>query len=77
MLHAVVKRAGIPHGILKKLDTERASSIPGVVAVLSAEDIPGEKNHGLIIFDWPAMVGIGERIRYVGGCGRDCSSGKP
>src|SRR4030095_79134 len=26
----------------------------------------GEHNHGLVIYDWPVMVGIGERVRYVG-----------
>jgi len=66
MLHATVKRAGIPHGILKQLNTEGAASLPGVVAVLTAEDIPGEQNHGLVIFDWPALIGIGEHVRYVG-----------
>jgi len=66
MLHAAVKRAEIPHGILKQLKTEAATAIPGVVAVLTAADIPGEHNHGLVIFDWPALVGIGERVRYVG-----------
>ena len=29
-------------------------------------DIPGERNHGLVVYDWPVMVGIGERVRYVG-----------
>ncbi len=40
--------------------------MPGVVAVLTADDIPGEHLHGLVIYDWPVMVGIGERVRYVG-----------
>jgi xanthine dehydrogenase molybdenum-binding subunit len=66
MLHAAVKRAGIPHGILKQLKTEKAASLPGVAAVLIASDIPGEPNHGLVIFDWPALIGVGERVRYVG-----------
>jgi selenium-dependent xanthine dehydrogenase len=66
MLHAAVKRAEIPHGILKQLKTESAAAAPGVVAVLTAADIPGEHNHGLVIYDWPALVGIGERARYVG-----------
>ena len=66
MLYAKVRRAMIPHGFLTKLDTSKAKALPGVVAVLTAEDIPGEHNHGLVIFDWPVMVGIGERIRYVG-----------
>jgi len=66
MLFAHVRRAGVPHAILKSLDISKAKEFPGVVAVLTAEDIPAEHNHGLVVFDWPVMVGIGERIRYVG-----------
>jgi xanthine dehydrogenase molybdenum-binding subunit len=66
MLYAKVRRAMIPHGFLKKLDISKAKAFPGVTAVLTAEDIPAERNHGLVVFDWPVMVGIGERVRYVG-----------
>ncbi len=65
MLHGRVKRAGIPHGILRRLKTEAALSLDGVVAVLTAPDIPGEHNHGIVIPDWPSLVGVGERVRYV------------
>ena len=27
---------------------------------------PENKNHGLVVFDWPALIGVGERVRYVG-----------
>ena len=66
MLYAKVRRAMIPHGFLKKLDISKAKALNGVVAVLTAEDIPAEHNHGLVIYDWPVMVGVGERVRYVG-----------
>jgi xanthine dehydrogenase molybdenum-binding subunit len=66
MLYARVRRAMIPHGFLIKLDVSRAKALPGVAAVLTADDIPGEHNHGLVIYDWPVMVGVGERVRYVG-----------
>jgi len=66
MLFAHVRRAGVPHAILKKLDISKAQNLPGVVAVLTADDIPAEHNHGLVVFDWPVLVGIGERVRYVG-----------
>ena len=66
MLYAKAKRAMIPHGFLTKLDISKAKALPGVIAVLTAEDIPAEHNHGLVIFDWPVMVGVGERVRYVG-----------
>lgn len=66
MLYAKAKRAMIPHGFLTKLDVSKAKALPGVVAILTAEDVPAEKNHGLVIFDWPVMIGVGERVRYVG-----------
>jgi len=66
MLYAKVRRAMIPHGFLKKLDISKAKALKGVVVVLTAGNIPGEHNHGLVIYDWPVMVGIGERVRYVG-----------
>ena len=66
MLYAKARRAMIPHGFLTKLDISKAKALPGVVAVLTADDIPAERNHGLVIFDWPVMVGVGERVRYVG-----------
>jgi selenium-dependent xanthine dehydrogenase len=66
MLYARSRRAGVPHAILKRLDVGKARKLPGVAAVLTAADIPGEHSHGLIVYDWPVMVGIGERVRYVG-----------
>lgn len=66
MLFAKVRRAMVPHALLKRLDTSRAQALNGVKAVLTAADIPGEQNHGLIRHDWPTLVGIGQRIRYVG-----------
>ena len=66
MLYAKVRRALVPHAFLKKLDITKAKALKGVSAVLTADDIPSEHNHGLVIFDWPVMVGIAERVRYVG-----------
>jgi xanthine dehydrogenase molybdenum-binding subunit len=66
MLHGRVLRAGIPHATLIHLDIKNALEYPGVHAVLTAEDIPGERKHGIIITDWPVLVEVGERVRYVG-----------
>ena len=66
MLFASGQRAGVPHAFVTKLDVEKARQLPGVVAVMTADDIPGEHMHGLVIYDWPVMVGVGERVRYVG-----------
>ena len=66
MLFASVKRAEIPHALLREINIEKASALPGVSAVLTAKDLHAEKNHGLVIYDWPVLIGLGERIRYVG-----------
>jgi xanthine dehydrogenase molybdenum-binding subunit len=66
MLHGLVLRARIPHATLKKLDVERAHRLEGVHAVLTAEDIPGARTHGLVTRDWPVLVAVGEKARYVG-----------
>jgi xanthine dehydrogenase molybdenum-binding subunit len=66
MLHGRALRAGVPHGILTRLEVSRARAMPGVHAVLTADDLPGVRSHGLVIPDWPVLVGVGEKVRYVG-----------
>ena len=66
MLHAAVRRAEVPAGVLRRLDVDAARALPGVVAVLTAADLPGERTHGVVIPDWPILIGIGEDVRYVG-----------
>jgi selenium-dependent xanthine dehydrogenase len=66
MLHARVKRAMVPSARVKRIDVSQARTLPGVRAVLTAADIPGNHYHGLVIPDWPSLVGEGEQIRYVG-----------
>ena len=41
-LHCGVLFTPIPHGKLKSIDTRAAKRVPGVVAVLTAKDIPGK-----------------------------------
>jgi selenium-dependent xanthine dehydrogenase len=66
MLFGGTKRAMVAHGILKRINLDSAKCIPGVRAILTAVDIPGDHYHGLVVNDWPVLVGIGERIRYEG-----------
>ena len=53
MLYGRVKRVEIPHAILRQVDVSQARALPGVRAVLTAENLPGEHNHGLVRADWP------------------------
>ncbi|GMV42681.1 MAG: carbon-monoxide dehydrogenase large subunit [Myxococcales bacterium] len=48
------------------LDTSRAKELPGVVAVATAAEVPGERWVGLLRNDWPVFVAVGEEARYVG-----------
>ena len=64
MLWGATLRANIPHALIKQIDTSRAKALPGVHAVLTHEDVPGRKNHGLVTIDWPALCY--DKVRYVG-----------
>ena len=66
MLHGAVLRSKYPRALVKSIDISKAKSYPGVAAVLTADDVPGERFLGHIIHDWPVMVAKGEETRYVG-----------
>jgi xanthine dehydrogenase molybdenum-binding subunit len=66
MLHARVKRAMVPSAVVRSIDVSQAKALPGVVAVLTAVDLPGDHYHGIIVQDWPILVGVGEKVRTVG-----------
>lgn len=65
-LYGATYRAGVPHAVVTSIDVKQAQALAGVIAVLTATDIPGENRHGLVVHDWPVLVGIGEKVRYVG-----------
>ena len=48
------------------IDTSAAAAAPGVHAVFTAADIPGELRVGIIHKDWPIMIPIGGRTSYAG-----------
>jgi len=66
MLHGALRFAGVPRAVVRRIDTSRAAAVPGVVAVLTAADVPGRREQGLIVADWPLLVAVGETTRYVG-----------
>ncbi|UGY15480.1 xanthine dehydrogenase family protein molybdopterin-binding subunit [Bradyrhizobium septentrionale] len=62
MLHAAVLRASVPAGRIVRLDTARATRMPGVHAVVTAADAPGKI--GIGIADHPLFAR--DVIRYDG-----------
>ncbi len=64
MLHAALVFPGCAHAELKGIDGSKALSLPGVHAVLTASDVPGETQVGVIDADQPLLPH--SRIRYSG-----------
>ncbi len=63
MLYGKCLRSPYPHARIVSIDTSRARQLPGVVDVITANDIP----HILIgrsIHDWPALAH--DRVRFIG-----------
>ncbi|MDX9736481.1 MAG: selenium-dependent xanthine dehydrogenase, partial [Thermoanaerobaculia bacterium] len=66
MLHGAVLRPPKARVKVLGIDATEALAMPGVVAVMTAADVPGERFQGHIVPDWPAMIAVGEETRYVG-----------
>jgi len=64
MLWGRTLRSPHPSARIRDLDTEAARRIPGVHAVLTADDVPGEPNYGLEHADQPVFAS--DVIRYQG-----------
>ncbi|HEY77268.1 MAG TPA: xanthine dehydrogenase family protein [Thermoflexia bacterium] len=71
MLHAKILFAGRPHARVLHIDTAEAEAVPGVVAILTAKDVPVNE-YGLQIPDQPVLCGPGSSkpgadvVRFVG-----------
>ena len=65
MVYASAVRSEYPRAIVKKIYKEKAESLPGVLGVLTAEDVPNNKV-GHIQQDWDVMIAEGSATRMVG-----------
>ncbi len=63
-LHAALGISPIAHGTLKKVDLSAVKAAPGVVAVITADDIPGVNNYGPVLEDDPIFTA--EEVQYAG-----------
>jgi len=64
VLHALVVRSQEVHARIRRIDVEWARAVPGVVAVLTAADVPGEGTFGNAVADQPVLAG--DRVRFFG-----------
>ena len=59
-----------PHAIVKRVDTSKAEALPGVLTVLTSQDVPCNE-FGYYTYDQPVLCGPSEkpyadRVRFVG-----------
>ena len=66
MLHAALVFTQHTRADINAIDTSAALAMPGVRAVFTAADIPGELMVGIIYKDWPVMIPLGGRTSYAG-----------
>ncbi len=76
MCYGSAVRAKYPRARLLAVHTEKARALPGVVCVLTAEDIPGTNYIGHLKKDQPTLVAVGDLVHYLGDsvalvCARD------
>ena len=65
-LHGAVVLSEHARADIMAIEPADALAMPGVVAVLTADDVPGELRSGLIHKDWPAFIPVGGRSSYLG-----------
>src|SRR3990167_4829265 len=63
MLYGKVFRSSIPHGRIISLDVSEAERLPGVVAVVTAKDVPTNR-FGFALKD--ETVFAMDKVRYIG-----------
>jgi xanthine dehydrogenase large subunit len=63
-LHAVVFASPVAHGKILRIDFSEALKLPGIIKILTYNDIPGENELGAIIADEPLLAE--EQIHYAG-----------
>ena len=66
MRHGALRLADHARAEVLRIDTTHAREVPGVEAVYTAADVPGELRVGLIHKDWPVFIPEGGITSYLG-----------
>ena len=66
MIYGSAVRSRYPRAVVKSINIEKARAFPGVVCVLTAEDVPGKNKVGHLKQDWDTMIPVGGTTRYLG-----------
>lgn len=66
MCYGSALRSKYPRARVLSIDTSKAKALPGVAAVLTAEDIPGENKIGHLKHDQYTLIPVGGLTHYLG-----------
>jgi selenium-dependent xanthine dehydrogenase len=66
LLHGALVLSSHARARVLSVDSGEAAALPGVVRVVTAKDVPGDRWVGQIYKDWPVLVAEGEEVRCVG-----------
>ena len=66
MCYGSAVRSKYPRALVKKINIETAKALPGVVCVLTAQDIPGQIKVGHLRQDWDTLIPEGTITHYLG-----------
>lgn len=66
MVYASAIRSKYPRARVVSIDSSKAETMPGVIAVYTAADIPGDVKVGHIKQDWDTLIPVGECTRFLG-----------
>jgi len=64
LLHGAILRSGMAHARVVSVDVSKARTMPGVQAVITADDIPGSNGFGIVLRDQPVLCR--DRVRFEG-----------
>ena len=59
-------RSAYPRAVVKAIHAEKAKALPGVVCVLTADDIPGSVKVGHLKTDWDTLIPVGSTTHFLG-----------
>ncbi|CAM2059791.1 Selenium-dependent xanthine dehydrogenase [Desulfovibrionales bacterium] len=66
MVYGALRFTDHPRARIVAIDSSPAMAMPGVLAVLTATDVPGRRYTGMLVKDWPLYVAVGETTCYIG-----------
>ncbi len=66
MIYGSAVRSKYPRAVVKSINTEKAAALPGVVAIITTRDIPGQNKVGHLKHDWDTLIGVGMTTHYIG-----------